>query len=159
MTTIIKMMFASATLFTSIANSCELVPENEISTISSYLMRNLANEARTIRSTTPVKELCYKYSNNKGECVGAIYGYLFYGSLVIDMLWIEKKYRHKGIGKLLISTIESHAKSLGAKFATVTTMDWWQASHFYESLGYSLESTREGYENNSKQYSYIKHFS
>ena len=119
----------------------------------------MANEAKAIRSTTPVKELCYKYSNDKGEYVGAIYGYLFYGSLVIDMLWIEKEYRDQGIGKILLNAIESYAKNLGAKFATVTTMDWWEASNFYKAMGYSLESMREGYENNSKQYSYIKHFS
>lgn len=137
---------------------CEIVTETEKPEILSFLNENLAKESTVLRNTTPVSEIILKYTDNDKNIIGATVGYIFYGSLLIDMLWVEYKHRKKGVGKKLLKKLEDIAISKGARFATVTSMDWWDAKNFYEKQGYKLEFTRHGYQNNSTQYSYIKFF-
>lgn len=102
------------------------------------------------------EEICYFIEDENTQRIAVIVGYLLYGSLLIDMLWVQKEHQRKGIGSKLISTLESYAVLQGATFAIVNTMEWWEAVPFYQSLGYEIEFVRHGYTNNAKQYSLRK---
>lgn len=85
------------------------------------------------------------------QVFGGASGTLFYGSLYVDSLWIDKTLRHQGWGKKLMCEAEKIGKENDALFVTLNTMDW-EALPFYQKLGYSIEFVREGYEKNSKMF-------
>ena len=89
--------------------------------------------------------------DQKGNVLGGASGTLFYGSLYVDTLWIDKNLRHQGWGTKLMHEAEKAGKEHGALFATLNTMDW-EALPFYQKLGYSVEFTRKGYEKDSKMF-------
>ncbi len=122
------------------------------------IIEALNNEAMNKRNVSLVQEVSYLVKDSQDQVVGVIVGYIFYGSLIIDILWVEKDHRNRGLGKKLVNKLEAFAISQNAKFSIVNTMDWWEANIFYESLYYELEYVREGYEDQSKMYSLIKHF-
>jgi ribosomal protein S18 acetylase RimI-like enzyme len=89
--------------------------------------------------------------DQKENVFGGVSGTLFYGSLYVDSLWIDKILRHQGWGTKLILEAENIGSKRAASFVTLNTMDW-EALPFYQKLGYSIEFTREGYEKNSKMF-------
>ena len=123
-----------------------------------YLFAHFAEGSKTARNMTPVGEIFFSLKDAKGNLVGGIQGYYFYGSGLVDMLWVEKPYRRKGYGHKLMEAFEKHVRNCGGTFMTVATMDWWDAVPFYKSMGYEVEFVREGYEKGSKQYSLRKNF-
>lgn len=123
-----------------------------------YLFTHFAEGAKTARNIAGVEELFFSLKDSQGNLVGGIQGYYFYGSGLVDMLWVEKPYRKKGYGRKLVEAFEHYAQSCGAAFMTVSTMDWWEAISFYTSMGYEIEFIREGYAQNSKQYTLRKDF-
>ncbi|XVN42916.1 MAG: GNAT family N-acetyltransferase [Candidatus Rickettsia vulgarisii] len=86
--------------------------------------------------------------------IAGIKGRSFYGELHISLLWVSENHRAKNYGKILMEKTEELAIKRNCQFMAVMTMDW-QARPFYEKLGFELEFTREGYDNNSKAY-YLK---
>ena len=71
-------------------------------------------------------------------------GYVHWGWLEIDIVWVDEFYRGKGIGKHLVDYAEHKALDAGAKRAKLNTFDF-QAKEFYEKLGYVLYGRLEDY--------------
>lgn len=71
------------------------------------------------------------------ELIGGLIGYIDWGWLDIDTIWIDKDYRNKGIGTYLIESAEQKAKKDGIKRAKLCTFDF-QALAFYKKLGYII---------------------
>ena len=55
--------------------------------------------------------------------------------IYIDELWVDKKYRGRGIGKQLVDKAEEYAISRNMTGLWLWTQSW-QASKFYDRLGY-----------------------
>lgn len=53
----------------------------------------------------------------------------------VSIVFVEKTYRLKGYGKLLMQTLEKEAKKKGAKYIRLDTFDF-QGRLFYKTLGY-----------------------
>jgi ribosomal protein S18 acetylase RimI-like enzyme len=64
--------------------------------------------------------------------------------MYIGWLWVDEKYRCRGIGKQLMSDAEREAKRLGCDHTHLTTLDF-QAQEFYETLGYEVFAALEDY--------------
>lgn len=75
---------------------------------------------------------------------GGCYGFIFYGSLHIDKLFIIEDLRNQGLGTKLIYETEKLARKKNCKFITVNTMNW-QAGSFYLKNKFECEFTRKGY--------------
>lgn len=60
----------------------------------------------------------------------------------IDTLWVDEKYRDKGLGSKLLAEVEKSAKEKGCYLIHLDTFDF-QAKEFYEKQGYSLFGTLE----------------
>lgn len=80
----------------------------------------------------------------EGKVVGIIMAKTFYGGLHIKHLFLEKEIRGKGYGTTLMEKAMKRGKDLGCSFAYLETLNI-QAQGFYEKLGFTLEFTREGY--------------
>ena len=71
------------------------------------------------------------------ELISGLIGYIDWGWLDIDTIWINKDYRGRGIGKYLVRFAEQKAISEGIIRAKLCTFDF-QALAFYEKLGYII---------------------
>lgn len=89
--------------------------------------------------------------DSKNHILGGVVGYTMYGLLYIDMLWVDTKFRSHGWGSKLVDAAENLGKKRSCTFSCLVTMSW-QALPMYQKLGYQIEYTKEGFENNTKMY-------
>jgi ribosomal protein S18 acetylase RimI-like enzyme len=124
--------------------------------VYSTLVDNITTEGAAITQLPKVSAYCLQALNNSGKMIGGLAGYEFYGSFIVDVLWIDPEHRKQGIGSLLLKKLEEFGKEKKLKFLSVTSMGWWNALPFYEKNGFEIEFIREGFENNYRQYQLIK---
>lgn len=115
------------------------------------LFHEISTEAFHAKGLAPIRQFSVFIKDLKQNVLGGASGVTFYGSLYVDMLWVDKTLRHQGWGTKLMHEAEKIGLERGASFVTLNTMDW-EALPFYQKLGYSIEFTREGYEKNSKMF-------
>lgn len=75
--------------------------------------------------------------NEQGESVGGIHGDMYWDWLYIDTLWVDEKYRGKGVGSQLLDDLERLAISKGVFGGHLETTDF-QALEFYKKKGYKV---------------------
>jgi GNAT superfamily N-acetyltransferase len=71
-----------------------------------------------------------------GMLVGGLKGQVDYAWLMIDWLWCHADRRRRGLGRRLMQTAETFARSKGCRGIWVQTATY-QAPGFYERLGYA----------------------
>jgi GNAT superfamily N-acetyltransferase len=81
---------------------------------------------------------------DKRAIVGGIVGEVWMTVLFIQYFWIDARFRGKGHGKALITSIEDEARQFGAVRAYVDTMSV-QAPAFYRACGYEAFGMIDGY--------------
>jgi GNAT superfamily N-acetyltransferase len=64
--------------------------------------------------------------------------------LYVDVLWVSDAHRGAGFGTELLAAAEAEARRHGCTMAYLDTLSF-QARPFYESLGWTLFGTQEGY--------------
>lgn len=67
--------------------------------------------------------------------IGGAIVYTHPSSIYVDVLWIDEKYRGKGLGKDLLLAVEAEAAKRGIGQSTLDTFSF-QAEQFYLKLGY-----------------------
>lgn len=83
-------------------------------------------------------------TDDENTIIGGITASLYMKStLSIHVLWLDEKFRHKGIGSKLLVELENKAKSAGASLANLDTFDF-QALDFYLKHGYEVFGVLEG---------------
>lgn len=90
------------------------------------------------------------------EFVGAIVVQLFWKQLHIKYLFVEEKFRGKGLARQLMNHALEFGKKRGCQFAFVETMSF-QAPEFYQKMGFMIEFSRTGYAENTT-FHYLKRF-
>ena len=75
-----------------------------------------------------------------GNIIGGLLGGTYWGWMYIDVLWVHKDFRRKGIGSALLRAAEEQARARGCHHVHVDTMSW-QAPLFYQKHGYKLIGT------------------
>ena len=112
------------------------------------ILQDHAQEVRGFSSTNPFS---FTIIDNNQNFIAGVTGLIFFGSVYVELLAVDKSFRGQDYGTILMEKVEKLAKEKKCLFITLTTMDF-QAKPFYEKLGYRLEFTREGYPNNSVMY-------
>ena len=79
-----------------------------------------------------------------GTTWGGLRGIVVLYWLRIELLWVEKAARRKGLGAGLLAEAEVQARDLGAKNAGVETFEW-QAPDFYLKQGYTEANRIDDY--------------
>lgn len=72
-------------------------------------------------------------------------GFVIYGAIYTDQLWVDKDYRGQGFAKKIMNKVHEFGLLEGCKIATVQTMSFQGAQVFYEKLGYVQDFKRAGY--------------
>jgi len=111
-----------------------------------FLTKKINEEAVGQEPVSPFAIFC-KDDNN--AVIAGCNGYLIFGSIYTDQLWVQLEHREKGIGKSLLEQVHEYGRTHGCKIATVMTMSF-QAPEFYLGLGYRIDFFREGHSNGAK---------
>ena len=84
-----------------------------------------------------------KVTDDDGNVIaGCLAGMYFWNVVYIDILWVDERYRKKGLGSALLKEVERKAKEEGGYIVHLDTFDW-QAKEFYEKNGYTVFGTLE----------------
>ena len=89
------------------------------------------------------EEFVLKVENDADEIVGGCIVELYeYGwsRLYLDTLWVDERWRHHGIGSLIIRELERIARQKGCRVVTLGTASY-MARPFYEKHGYTVFTT------------------
>ena len=89
------------------------------------------------------EEFVLKIENENGEiiggCIAEAYEY-HWSRMYLDTLWVDERYRHHGIGSLIIREVERIAREKGCRVVTLGTASY-MARPFYEKHGYTVFTT------------------
>lgn len=97
-----------------------------------------------------------KIVKDKNEkLVAGIAGWTWAGACEITQLWVDGSVRKLGIGKRLLEAVELEAKNKGCLTILVKSYSF-QAPHFYERQGYSIEHILEGFPEGHSYYTLVK---
>ena len=104
------------------------------------------------------EEFVLKVENENGEviggCIAQAYEY-HWSRMFLDTLWVDERYRHQGIGSLIIREVERIAKEKGCRVVTLGTASF-MARPFYEKHGYTVFTTLKK-ANGNIDYSLVKY--
>lgn len=78
-----------------------------------------------------------------GEIIAGFNGHTWGGCCELSHVWVDQRYRHQGLGTLLLRSAEAEAVARGCAQLVLATHDF-QAPGFYERLGYERKYTIEG---------------
>ena len=90
------------------------------------------------------KKLSVTVRDDAGKIVAGLLAQTNWNWMYIGWVWVDEKYRGRGIGKQLMSDAEREAKELGCDHTHLTTLDF-QAQEFYEKSGYEVFAALEDY--------------
>ena len=82
--------------------------------------------------------------DERNGLAGGLSGYVAYGWLFVDTLWIAETARSRGFGRELMQQAEEIARTHGAHYAWLDTFSF-QARGFYEKLGYRVFAELEDF--------------
>lgn len=82
--------------------------------------------------------------DEKGELVAGVGGWTWAGACEITQLWVNKAFRRKGIGKMLLDAANEEAKRNGCTIILVKTYSF-QAPAFYMKNGYRIKHVLDSF--------------
>ncbi len=89
------------------------------------------------------EEFVLKVENENGEiiggCITLAYEY-HWSRMFLDTLWVDERWRHQGIGSMILREVERIAKEKGCRVVTLGTASY-MARPFYEKHGYTVFTT------------------
>ncbi|MBW8185578.1 GNAT family N-acetyltransferase [Shewanella nanhaiensis] len=84
-------------------------------------------------ATQPLSVAAY----DNGELIGGVSGRTIYGNFLIEVVWVDKRYRGTGLGRKLMESAEVQAIGRGCRVSQVDTLSI-QAPLFYQKLGFKI---------------------
>ena len=89
------------------------------------------------------EEFVLKVENESGEmiggCIAEAYEY-HWSRMFLNDLWVDERYRHHGIGSMILREVERIAREKGCRVVTLGTASF-MARPFYEKHGYMVFTT------------------
>jgi GNAT superfamily N-acetyltransferase len=120
-------------------------PENR-----QLLARRLQEFNAPYLGSHPFGNLDVYVRDSDGQVVGGLVGEFAFGWLVIRVLWLEERFRRRGIGTRILASAENTAIEKGCHAAILDTMSF-QAPAFYEKHGYVRVGLVDGYPGGAQQ--------
>lgn len=123
--------------------------------LNNLLFVNLNKQAVSNKHLKPIEPWSIELKDET-SLKGSATGFILYGALYTDMLFVEKDLWGLGYGTKIMHLAESLGSQRGCSFALVNTFDF-EALEFYKKIGYYIEFTREGFDKGCKMYMLRKH--
>ncbi len=76
------------------------------------------------------------------EIIAGCNGFVLYGVIYTDQLWVSSHYRQQGLGRKLMTEVENLGRKEKCYLATVSSMTFQGAQGFYEKSGFEIEYQR-----------------
>lgn len=108
---------------------------------ASWIRRNMDQFDSAMLPPENIRDISFVAYNDCGEKIGGILANTRYATVYINTIWVDTRYRKKGIGKALIEKVEQEAIRLRCIYAALGSWESFGTRHFYESLGYEIVST------------------
>jgi GNAT superfamily N-acetyltransferase len=83
--------------------------------------------------------------DDDSKIIAGANGFLIYGAVYTDQLWVAESHRRKGWASKIMKKIHELGKKERCRIATVETMTFQGAQEFYENLGYIQDFKQDGY--------------
>jgi ribosomal protein S18 acetylase RimI-like enzyme len=93
-----------------------------------------AYNAQFVESDT--RRLCVFARDDEGAIIGGLTGRTYWRYLSIEFLWVDEKYRGRGLATTLMNAAESEARNRKCERVFLDTLSF-QALGFYQKLGYT----------------------
>ncbi len=95
--------------------------------------------------------------DDDGQVIGGFNGFTALGTLHVEQIWVDERYRGQGLGKRLLMEAERVAKDKGA----VSGLTWvlsFQTPEFFQKCRYEVFGISDGYPHPVKEYYLQKRF-
>jgi GNAT superfamily N-acetyltransferase len=102
------------------------------------LRAKLIEEASRETGAFDRKRMRINALDDGGAIAGSVYGWLDWGWLYVELLWVEPPQRRRGIATQLLQVIERTAREHGIDRARVATASFQRALPLYQKLGYTI---------------------
>ena len=89
------------------------------------------------------EEFVLKVENENGGIIGGCIAHAYeyrWSRMLLNTLWVDERYRHQGIGSMILREVERIAKEKGCRVVTLGTASY-MARPFYEKHGYTVFTT------------------
>ena len=87
---------------------------------------------------TMEEQLVFKAEDEEGKIIGGcVVSILAWGRAVLAQLWVDKRYRHHGLGSMLIRAAENAAREKNCYYLCLATVDY-MARPLYEKHGFRV---------------------
>jgi ribosomal protein S18 acetylase RimI-like enzyme len=100
---------------------------------------------------TDVRSLCVFARDDAAAIIGGLTGRTYWRYLDIAFLWVDEKYRGRGLATQLMSAAESEARNRGCEHVFLDTLSF-QALGFYQKLGYTEFGRLSGFSGKHDRY-------
>jgi len=132
----------------------EDMTEEEMDIVYAGLERHVAEQIGHKRDGIGIKLVIRDSAN---DVIGGLLAFTTIRNLVIELLWLDERYRGCGLGKKLILEAERIAKDNGC-IAVQTSVLSFQSPEFFRRMGYTVFGMSDGYPDSVKEYYLIKKF-
>jgi GNAT superfamily N-acetyltransferase len=121
--------------------------EQPNSTDLDFLTQKINQEIKGFGSAYP---FAFFVRDETDKVIAGCNGSVIFGCIYTDQLWVDIKYRNKGLGTKLMGAVHDYGRQSGCTMATVATMSFQDAEAFYKKIGYAIDFERKGYTKGSR---------
>ena len=115
------------------------------------IWQGISAHAKKVRGLSSGKPFAFFIRDESNQIKGGCSGYIYYGCLYVDLLWVDESLRDQSYGSQLMKNSEKLAYENNCNFIAVNTMDF-EALGFYKKLGFVVEFERKGFDKNSSMF-------
>ncbi|UCE11685.1 MAG: GNAT family N-acetyltransferase [Candidatus Thorarchaeota archaeon] len=110
-----------------------------------------------LQKQNPEVKIRLALKNDKGRVLGGIAAATVLGTMAIEHLWVDERYRGQGYGRDLLLAAERIARENGCISGQTWVLSF-QAHEFFRKLGYEEFGVSDGYPNGIREFYFIKKF-
>ncbi len=136
-------------------NPVEICDESEYQALDAFLVERIYQFNAAATGFFDAQLLAGRIRNEDGEIIAAFNGHTWGGCCVIAHLWVHEAQRKRGLGKAILQAAEAEAIRRRCEQVVLSTHSF-QASKFYERLGYDRRAEIDGWPKGHSEIIYVK---
>lgn len=127
--------------------------EDEKETIVTSIKQHTKDVGGVVTDSIPNSVFIYE----DDQLIASVVGYVFWNWFFADLVWVAETHRRKGLGTEVMSIAEDKAKEMKLTGLYLWTESW-QATGFYEKLGYKPFVEFNDFPPGHKRYGFRRYF-